>query len=121
MLVSASQLSNGVLTDWYTTYKNSSSSWFTVINANIGYEYKAGKTGTLRIEPYLKIPERLRLGQATYYEHGNKCRVHKENILTCANHFNTEGIIMAGANFKTIASTCSNKYLTLNYLKKPLT
>jgi hypothetical protein len=48
--------SNGQLTDWYMTYKNSSSSWFTVINANVGYERKAGKTGTLRIEPYLKLP-----------------------------------------------------------------
>jgi hypothetical protein len=48
--------SNGQLTYWHMNYKNSSSSWFTVINANVGYERKAGKTGTLRIEPYLKLP-----------------------------------------------------------------
>lgn len=47
---------NGQLSYWHMAYNNSSSSWFTVINANIGYERKAGKTGTLRIEPYLKLP-----------------------------------------------------------------
>ncbi len=47
---------NGQLTYWHMNYKNSSSSLATVINANIGYERKAGKTGTLRIEPYLKLP-----------------------------------------------------------------
>ncbi len=39
-------------------YKNKSTSLFAVINISAGYIRKLGKTGNLRIEPYIKLPVR---------------------------------------------------------------
>ncbi|MFL9483107.1 porin family protein [Chitinophagaceae bacterium LWZ2-11] len=38
------------------SYDNSGNNWFSIINLSAGYEYKLGKIGNFRIEPYLKIP-----------------------------------------------------------------
>ncbi|HZE83534.1 MAG TPA: hypothetical protein VE035_04455, partial [Puia sp.] len=38
------------------TYHNPSQSWFSQIGLSIGYEEKLGKIGSLRLEPYLRIP-----------------------------------------------------------------
>ncbi|HSZ84500.1 MAG TPA: hypothetical protein VK787_00630 [Puia sp.] len=38
------------------SYPNSSVNWFGVINLSGGYMHTLGKTGSLRVEPYLKIP-----------------------------------------------------------------
>ncbi|MEO6329450.1 MAG: hypothetical protein ABIO55_10970, partial [Ginsengibacter sp.] len=49
-------LGYGRLMEKELSYKNSSTRWASVINFGAGYSRKAGKTGTLRIEPYIKIP-----------------------------------------------------------------
>jgi hypothetical protein len=38
------------------SYSNSSVNWFGVINLSGGYMHTIGKAGSLRVEPYLKIP-----------------------------------------------------------------
>ncbi|HLX91662.1 MAG TPA: hypothetical protein VKR32_08265 [Puia sp.] len=38
------------------SYTNSSTTWFGVINLSGGYMHTLGKAGSLRVEPYLKIP-----------------------------------------------------------------
>jgi hypothetical protein len=47
---------NGWLNSRQITYDNSSSKWFAAVNASIGYERAVTKTGTLRVEPYFKLP-----------------------------------------------------------------
>jgi hypothetical protein len=38
------------------SYNNSSNAWLSVINISSGYQRQLGKSGTFRVEPYLKIP-----------------------------------------------------------------
>lgn len=40
----------------YLSYKNATNNWFSVINFSMGYTHKIGKAGSLRAEPYLKLP-----------------------------------------------------------------
>jgi len=40
----------------YLNYKNQSKNLFSVINLSVGYTHKFGATGSLRVEPYLKLP-----------------------------------------------------------------
>jgi hypothetical protein len=40
----------------YITYNNGTKNWFSVVNLSLGYAHKLGSVGSLRIEPYLKIP-----------------------------------------------------------------
>jgi hypothetical protein len=40
----------------YITYSNGTKNWFSVANLSLGYAHKLGSVGSLRIEPYLKIP-----------------------------------------------------------------
>jgi outer membrane protein with beta-barrel domain len=40
----------------YITYTNATKNWFSVVNLSLGYAHKLGSVGSLRIEPYLKIP-----------------------------------------------------------------
>ena len=40
----------------YMTYNNASKNWFSVVNLSLGYAHKLGSIGSLRIEPYFKIP-----------------------------------------------------------------
>jgi hypothetical protein len=37
-------------------YKNATRNWFSIIHVGVGYEHRLGAVGTLRVEPYLKIP-----------------------------------------------------------------
>lgn len=45
---------NGWDVPW--TYKKPSQYWFSVINLSAGFEQKLGKIGSLRLEPYVRIP-----------------------------------------------------------------
>lgn len=40
----------------YLSYKNETKNWLSVLNLSVGYSRKLGAAGSLRIEPYLKIP-----------------------------------------------------------------
>ena len=40
----------------YLTYNNASKNWFSVLNISIGYAHKLGAIGSIRVEPYLKLP-----------------------------------------------------------------
>jgi hypothetical protein len=40
----------------YLSYKNESKNWFSVVNLSMGYSHKLGDIGSLRIEPYVKLP-----------------------------------------------------------------
>jgi hypothetical protein len=40
----------------YLSYKNESKNWFSVANISIGYTHKLGDIGSVRLEPYLKLP-----------------------------------------------------------------
>jgi hypothetical protein len=40
----------------YLSYENETKNWFSVANFSIGYAHKLGATGSIRIEPYLKLP-----------------------------------------------------------------
>jgi len=40
----------------YMTYNNATKNWFSVVNLSLGYSHKLGSVGSLRIEPYFKIP-----------------------------------------------------------------
>jgi len=40
----------------YLSYKNETKNWFSVANVSVGYSHKLGSIGTIRIEPYLKVP-----------------------------------------------------------------
>lgn len=47
---------NGQQYPYYKQYDKSSTYFFSTINTAIGYEQSLGKTGKIRIEPYLKLP-----------------------------------------------------------------
>ena len=40
----------------YITYNNATKNWFSVVNLSLGYSHKLGSVGSLRVEPYFKIP-----------------------------------------------------------------
>jgi hypothetical protein len=40
----------------YLSYKNATKNWFSVATVSIGYSHKLGGAGTIRVEPYLKLP-----------------------------------------------------------------
>ena len=40
----------------YLSYTKETKNWFSVANFSVGYTYKFGGAGSLRVEPYLKIP-----------------------------------------------------------------
>lgn len=40
----------------YLSYKNETKNWFSVVNFSMGYSHKLGSLGSLRLEPYLKLP-----------------------------------------------------------------
>ena len=40
----------------YLSYKNGTKNWFSVVNLSMGYTRKFGNSGSLRVEPYLKLP-----------------------------------------------------------------
>ena len=40
----------------YLSYKNQTKNWFSVVNLSVGYTRKVGINGSLRLEPYLKLP-----------------------------------------------------------------
>lgn len=42
----------------YLSYTNETKNWFSVVNFSIGYSHKLGENGSVRIEPYLKLPIR---------------------------------------------------------------
>lgn len=47
---------NGQTTNRYRSYDNSSTHWFSVINLGVTYSHNLGRTGSLRVEPYVKVP-----------------------------------------------------------------
>lgn len=49
---------NGVLHDGSVLYANKTSNLFATANLSLGYQFKAGKIGNLRIEPYVNLPLR---------------------------------------------------------------
>ena len=40
----------------YLSYTKETKNWFSVANFSVGYTYKFGGAGSLRVEPYLKLP-----------------------------------------------------------------
>lgn len=40
------------------TYRKTTADWFSIIHLGVGYERPVGVLGTLRVEPYIKIPSR---------------------------------------------------------------
>jgi hypothetical protein len=40
----------------YLAYTNVSKNWFSVLNMSLGYSHKLGGVGSVRVEPYLKVP-----------------------------------------------------------------
>ena len=40
----------------YLSYTNETKNWFSVVNLGVGYTHKFAGAGSLRIEPYLKLP-----------------------------------------------------------------
>ena len=40
----------------YLSYKNATRNWLSVVNLSAGYTYQLRNMGTLRVEPYLKLP-----------------------------------------------------------------
>jgi hypothetical protein len=49
---------NGAQYNEYNTYTNASRHWLSVANLGVGYSHQLGSFGTLRLEPYLKLPLR---------------------------------------------------------------
>ena len=49
---------NGTQHSEYNTYANVSKHWLSVANLSLGYSYKLGNIGSIRLEPYLKLPLR---------------------------------------------------------------
>lgn len=41
---------------YYKQYNNASRNWTSILNLSIGFEKKMGNAGSLRIEPYMKLP-----------------------------------------------------------------
>ena len=57
-------------TGW-ESYNNSTVNWFGVINLSAGYTHTLGKVGSLRVEPYLKIPvQGLGIGNLSIWSTG---------------------------------------------------
>jgi hypothetical protein len=53
------------------TYNNATTNWFSVINVSGGYMHTLGKAGSLRVEPYLKIPvQGLGIGSLSIWSTG---------------------------------------------------
>ena len=48
--------SSGTSSTHYRSYKNSSQNLFSALQLTAGYTYKIANIGSLRIEPYLRIP-----------------------------------------------------------------
>jgi len=48
----------------YINYKNKTKNWLSVVNFSVGYSHKLGDIGSIRVEPYLKLPIR-KLGVAS--------------------------------------------------------
>ena len=40
----------------YLSYTNETKNWFSVVNFSVGYTHKLSDIGSIRIEPYLKLP-----------------------------------------------------------------
>jgi len=40
----------------YLSYTNETKNWFSVVNLSVGYAHKLGGNGSIRVEPYLKLP-----------------------------------------------------------------
>ena len=40
----------------YLSYTKETKNWFSVANFSIGYTHKLGGNGSIRVEPYLKLP-----------------------------------------------------------------
>jgi hypothetical protein len=40
----------------YLSYTKETKNWFSVVNLSIGYNHKVGGNGSIRVEPYLKLP-----------------------------------------------------------------
>ena len=40
----------------YLSYTNETKNWFSVANFSLGYTHKLGSIGSIRVEPYLKLP-----------------------------------------------------------------
>ena len=47
---------NGQYASDYRSYKNQSKDWFSVANFSLGYSHRLGGFGSVRVEPYLKVP-----------------------------------------------------------------
>ena len=47
---------NGQYGKSYSSFKNESRNWFSVANFSLGYSHQLGSFGSVRIEPYLKLP-----------------------------------------------------------------
>jgi hypothetical protein len=47
---------NGQLGKSYSSYKNQTKDWLSVANFSLGYTHKLGEIGSIRVEPYLKLP-----------------------------------------------------------------
>ena len=61
----------GWIDQGYKTYNNATTNWFGVINVSGGYMHTLGKAGSLRVEPYLKIPvQGLGIGSLSIWSTG---------------------------------------------------
>jgi hypothetical protein len=47
---------NGTYWSGARTYKNPYQYWFSVMNLSLGFEERLGRIGSLRLEPYLRVP-----------------------------------------------------------------
>ena len=47
---------NGWTGDNKYDYNKGMQNWFSIVNVSVGYEHELGKIGSLRVEPYLRIP-----------------------------------------------------------------
>ena len=47
---------NGQYGKGFSTYKNESKNWLSVANFSLGYQHQLGGIGSIRVEPYLKLP-----------------------------------------------------------------
>ena len=55
-LVDLSYEYNGQRGSEYNTYSNESKHWLSVASFSLGYTYRLGSFGSLRVEPYVKLP-----------------------------------------------------------------
>jgi hypothetical protein len=62
---------NPGLMNYAKTYDNTSTTWFGIINLSAGYMHTLGKAGSLRVEPYVKIPAQgLGIGNLSIWSTG---------------------------------------------------